>query len=281
MDKKIKILILGSNGMLGSACGLYFAGCNQFKVHSLARESHNDLNNNNIIIKDIVHDIIPIIGNGEYDYLINCIGKTNKVLTTEEQYCEVTKINSYLPHFINKLILGSNTKLIHISTDCVFSGRLGNYDETSEPDPTDFYGMSKLVGEVQSSNSITVRTSIIGPEFKKTYRGLFEWFMKEKNPITGFDKAFFSGLTTWELAQNLNTLIQSDWETLPRLIHIPGPRINKYELLCLINEVYGCNKEIFRDSALQIDRSLCSDYYCNETKSWEKMLTEQFLNVRF
>ena len=147
-------------------------------------------------------------------------------------------------------------RFIHLSTDCVFSGKKGFYSENDFPDPIDIYGKSKLLGELDYGNSLTIRKSVIGHELTNK-RGLLEWFLSQKDEVQGYKNAIFSGLTTLELARLIETYIIPK-ENLKGVMHISGQTISKYDLLKLISCIYSQQKEIKLNESVKIDRSLNS-----------------------
>ena len=175
--------------------------------------------------------------------------------------------------------IDSNIKFIHLSTDCVFSGGKGNYNESDIPNPTDYYGESKLLGEVNIPNALTLRTSFIGPSlFHKT--GLFEWTKQQKNKtINGYKNAIYSGLTTIAFSKILNQIIE-DFPQLEGLFHISSEPISKFDLIHLLNKKFQLNININPDSTFTCDRSLDSTAFRKKTNisipSWEKMIDELY-----
>src|SRR5699024_5151046 len=135
----------------------------------------------------------------EYDAIINAVGILNK--DAEENKSHAVLLNSYLPHYISNLTKDMNTKVIHMSTDCVFSGKVGSYKEDSLRDGQTFYDRSKALGELENDKDLTFRNSIIGPDMNKNGIGLFNWFMKQNGYIKGFNKAIWTGVTTLTLAK--------------------------------------------------------------------------------
>ena len=183
-------------------------------------------------------------------------------------------INTLLPHRVQRLAEIAGARLVHISTDCVFSGAKGNYLETDKADAADVYGLSKYLGEVAAPNAVTLRTSIIGHELASA-NGLVEWFLAQEQGIKGFTKAIFSGLPTVELARVVRDFV------LPRpeitgLYHVSADRIAKYDLLRLVGHVYGHDIPIEPDASLIIDRSLNSDRFRSATgyapPSWPDLI---------
>ena len=196
------------------------------------------------------------------DVAVNCVGLV-KQLADANDPLQAIPINTLLPHRLAALCQATGARLVHVSTDCVFSGSKGNYLETDFPDADDLYGRSKLLGEVNYSHAITLRTSIIGHELTGE-RSLVGWFLAQQKSARGFTKAVFSGLPTVELARVVRDVV------LPRpelcgLYHVAASPINKFDLLNLVATVYGKDIEITPDESLVIDRSLNAERFREAT----------------
>jgi dTDP-4-dehydrorhamnose reductase len=210
------------------------------------------------------------------DWVINCMGVV-KQREEASNALNCIRVNSALPHWLALECDAHNARLIHISTDCVFRGEHGGYSERDIPDATDLYGRTKILGEVTNkSNCLTIRTSIIGHEFKSRL-GLLDWFLGECKSVEGYAQAYFSGLTTLELADIITNEISIK---SPRsgLLHIGGPKISKLNLLNTIGPIYGHTVRIIPNIEVKIDRSLNSSKWLQlsgyEMKSWEIMLRQ-------
>jgi|DEB0MinimDraft_6_1074348.scaffolds.fasta_scaffold05483_4 dTDP-4-dehydrorhamnose reductase len=235
----MRILVLGSNGMAGHVITRYLKEQN-YNVKTLAR-------NNATFCVDVENDISEldnILNKENFDFVINCIGLLVK--DSNDNPDKAAFVNCYLPHFIESKLKDKETKLIHLSTDCVFSGQKGYYTENDIHDEMNFYGRSKSFGEVNNNKDITFRMSIIGPEIKENGTGLFHWFVNSKeNIIPGWDNAFWSGVTTLELAKCINMYIQTP--KITGIYHITNKEgITKYDLLVKINKIFDLNKTIQR-----------------------------------
>jgi dTDP-4-dehydrorhamnose reductase len=259
---KIKLLILGSNGMLGNTIFRYFLNNANFEVIGICRNS-TELSIkypcNLEIWKNLtnINTIIQILNKHKPDIVINCIGVI-KQLEESKNVLNTIPINSLFPHELAFACSLINARLIHFSTDCVFSGLKGNYNENDNPDPIDLYGRSKLIGEVSSNNNtITLRTSIIGHELNGN-KSLLNWFLSMKSEVKGYKNAFFSGLTTLQVAKTLEKYIIPD-SSLTGLYHLSSERISKFDLLNIISEIYEHNVNIIPDTSFCIDRSLNSE----------------------
>lgn len=209
------------------------------------------------------------------DVVVNCIGVVKQLAEGHDPIVSIT-INSLLPHRVAAVCADIGARVIHVSTDCVFSGRKGMYLESDQPDAEDLYGRSKLLGEVATDNALTLRTSIIGRELRST-TGLVEWFLSNRGgEVKGFSEAVFSGLTTSALAALIGDLIASG-EPLHGLYQVSAEPINKYDLLLLLDRAYEANVMIRRSTELRIDRSLDSARFRQaagwQPASWPDMVT--------
>lgn len=205
--------------------------------------------------------------------VVNCLGIIKQLREAHDPLLSIT-VNSLFPHRVGELCEQHGARLIHISTDCVFSGRRGAYTEDDLPDPPDLYGRSKLLGEVTSPHQ-TIRTSIIGREIAST-SGLVEWFLSQPGPVVrGYTKAIFSGFPTVILAEIIADVIERS-TALNGFWHVSSEPINKYDLLRLLCEAYDKRVELEPYPDVQIDRSLVSDRFRAATgfrpASWEKMV---------
>jgi len=278
---KHRILVLGIGGMLGSTFYKYLSQTGDYELYGSARnllpiDSAKFINKKSNIFQldvenidlvgQILHKVLP-------DTVINCVGLIKQV-NYAGRLDKVIEINSLLPH---RLALECNkigSKLIHISTDCVFSGNKGEYVEEDRPDAVDIYGLSKLLGEVTQSHHLTVRTSIIGHELQSK-NGLVEWFLSQIGGVNGYKSAFFSGITTLDLADIFDKYILRA-DSLKGLYHISTNKISKYELLKIIATVYEKKINIGIDTNYVIDRTLDSSKFLTKTgyvpQSWELMI---------
>jgi dTDP-4-dehydrorhamnose reductase len=187
------------------------------------------------------------------DVVVNCIGVVKQLPLAEDPVVSIT-VNALFPHRLAQACGEMGIRMIHIGTDCVFSGKKGNYLESDLPDATDLYGRTKLLGEVDSPHCVTLRTSIIGHELAGRH-GLIEWFLAQEGSVRGFARAVFSGLPTVELAGIVAERVLPN-EGLSGLYHVSSAPVSKYELLRLVMERYGKRIRIERDEALVCDRSL-------------------------
>lgn len=260
----MRVLVLGAGGMLGNAVFRVFNEKRDFEVYGSVRAKSpprifgTDLTQNIITSCDVENSdvLIRLLSKVKPGLVINCIGLV-KQLSSANEVLDAVPLNSVLPHRIAALCELAGARLIHISTDCVFSGKKGSaYFESDRPDAEDLYGRSKLLGEVASVGAITLRTSIIGHELGGN-RSLIDWFLSQQGAVKGYSKAIFSGLPTVELAKIMRDFVAVNPD-LHGLYHVSAKPINKYELLGLVARAY--DKEILLESSeeLIIDRSLDS-----------------------
>jgi dTDP-4-dehydrorhamnose reductase len=262
----MKVLVFGVSGMIGNAM---FRVLNEkmparndvLEVWGTLR-SHNALNffADNLRGKivsgvDVVKQdaMVRVFSQVQPDVVVNCIGLTKHHKTADDPLLALP-INALLPHRMADLCAVAGARLIHISTDCVFSGTKGNYSEGDTPDAADVYGKSKHLGEVDYPHAITLRTSTIGHELESTY-GLLEWFLAQQGSCKGFNRAIFSGLPNVEFARVIRDVVIPLPE-MRGLYHVGAEPIGKYELLKLIGKVYDKEIDIVRDDEFRIDRSL-------------------------
>ncbi len=266
-----KILVLGAAGMAGHLITIYFKE-RGYEVTAYTRQPFKHTKN---IIGNALDTITfqKVLLDGNYDVVINCIGILNK--DAEENQSLAVYLNSYLPHLIADILKDSGTKLIHMSTDCVFTGNTGPYYEDSLRDGVTFYDRSKALGEVDDNKNLTFRNSIIGPDMNENGIGLFNWFMKQKGEINGFTGAIWTGVTTLTLAKAMEQAIREDLSGLYNLVN--NKSISKYELLCLFNKYFRNNEVIINKSdSLKLDKSLRNrrDDFSFVVPSYEQMIKE-------
>lgn len=208
------------------------------------------------------------------DLIINCIGVLIK--GSKDHPDNAVFINAYFPHLLKKLADEVGAKLIHISTDCVFSGKKGNYNESDFRDADDIYGRSKALGEIINDKDLTIRTSIIGPELKTNGEGLFHWFMHQTGKVNGFKTAIWGGVTTLELAKAIDAAIVQQKTGLIQLSN--GKGITKYDLLNLFKNIWHRDDiEILPFDGNGVDKSIAkSEKFFYEVPGYEAMLLKQY-----
>lgn len=247
-----------------------------FLVSSFAH--HRKISNDTVLLdaRD-EHFLEKVIVETNPDIIVNCMG----VLIAEANRDPENAIflNAYIPHHLKSIANTLDAKLIHISTDCVFSGKKGSYIENDIRDADDIYGRTKAIGEVTESPHVTLRTSVVGPEIKEGEE-LFHWFMSQEGSIEGFTKSYWSGVTTLELAKAVEWVIEKDIQGLYHITN--GIPINKYELLMLFKQYTNKKIEIesvkgkvsdksFLDTRKEIDYTI---------PSYEKMISEMILLMK-
>lgn len=246
------ILILGIDGMLGHQIFKKFTENSNFNVFGTTRGIFSPSEKIfNFSVSDDILVLSNIVHTHNIQIIINGIGVLNK---STDIYNSI-KVNSLFPHELATRYPRIN--IIHFSTDCVFSGKgVGNYKETDIPDEINLYGQTKMMGELTYPNTITIRTSIIGPQLKGRKDSLYEWFLSQNNKeIEGFCNYYYSGMTTFELARLIEKLIEKYPTKLHGLFHLSGPFISKYDLLVKIRDRFDLNIKINRNT----------EYYSNKT----------------
>lgn len=271
MGKK-KLLLLGATGMAGHVAYYYLNATGKYEITNVV--FRNKLTDDSILL-DITDKLAieQLIIEKKPDIILNCIG----VLIKGSQLFpdNAILINAYFPHLLERLAAEINAKLIHISTDCVFSGLKGNYSENDIRDADDTYGKSKGLGEVINSKDLTIRTSIIGPELKENGEGLFHWFMNQKGQINGYTGAYWGGVTTLELVKAIDSAID---QNVVGLVHLTnGERISKYDLISLFKEIWKRDDIIVTPyEGKSVDKSLLkSDIFKYSVSTYAEMLSEQ------
>lgn len=210
--------------------------------------------------------------------MINCIGIVKQAKAAKDPLISI-EVNALFPHRLARLCQRRGIRLIHISTDCVFSGRKGDYGENDLPDAEDLYGRTKFLGEVSYENCLTLRTSMIGRELE-TSHGLIEWFLsQEGRTVDGYTRAIFSGFTTNALSEIIAKIVDEQPE-MYGVWHIASYPISKFDLLSLVKKVYGLNIGIQRDEAVVCDRSLNADRFRQATgfvpPTWYDMIEQMY-----
>lgn len=229
-----KILVLGASGMAGHVVTTFLEEKGIYEVANLVHKKKlND--KSHVVDATDFRELNKFLDSGRFDVIINCIGILNQNAT--EFIANAILLNSYLPHYLEDRFKNSQTRIIHLSTDCVFSGKTGSYDENSFKDGDKAYDRTKALGEICSDHSLTIRTSIIGPDINEDGIGLFNWFMKSKGQINGYVNSIWTGITTIELAKAIEKMIDADLSGIYHLV--PEKSINKYELLVLLKNIFN------------------------------------------
>jgi dTDP-4-dehydrorhamnose reductase len=278
-----RVLILGGNGMLGHKLWQVFS--QRFDTHVTLRGSHRTYERFGIFdemripgsVEALCPDTLtPIFTRVRPDVVVNAIGIV-KQSTAAAKPVPSLAVNALFPHRLFELCTLTNSRLIHISTDCVFSGRGHLYREDDVPDADDLYGRSKLLGEVTAHGALTIRTSIIGRELVFR-RGLIEWFLSQRGGvIQGYPLAVFSGLTTAYLARTLTDVVEH-YPQLTGLYHVAADPISKYDLLCRLRDAFAVDLHIEPDEKVKVDRSLDATRFCAATgfspPDWSAMIDD-------
>lgn len=280
-DKKTKVLVLGASGMLGNAVLRLFAQSSGYEVLASARSTGAlrllpaELSDRVICGVDMenMDTLSSLFSKARPDVVINCIGLVKQLADADDPLAAIP-INALLPHRLARLCNMVGARLVHMSTDCIFSGAKGMYTEADISDAKDLYGRSKYLGEVDYPHAITLRTSIIGHELKGGH-SLVGWFLAQQSSVKGFRRAIFSGLPTVELARVIRDHVIPHPE-LHGVYHVSADPINKFDLLTLISNIYGKKIEIARDDNCIIDRSLDSTRFRDATgyqpQSWPELV---------
>lgn len=280
----MRVLVLGVTGMLGHDVFKVLDASPELEVwgtlrssaglsHFSRKQHERMLSGVDVLDQDALTSVFARV---RPDAVINCVGLI-KQLSNANDPLVALPINALLPHRLARLCALGGARLIHISTDCVFSGNKGLYTESDVSDAEDLYGKSKYIGELHDQpNAITLRTSIIGHELGSNH-ALLEWFLSQRGSVKGYRKAIFSGLPTVELARVIRDFVIPSRQ-LQGLYHVSVDPIDKYNLLKLVAEVYGKDIEIVPDDNLVIDRSLDSTLFRNASgytpPTWRELIEE-------
>jgi dTDP-4-dehydrorhamnose reductase len=267
----MRLLILGGNGMAGHMLVQYFQKCTPYEVFFTTRDKSFE-GSLYLDAKDYtaVENVIQVVSP---DIIINCIGILNKF--AESNTLDAYLVNGILPHHLQRVANKMGGKLIHISSDCVFSGVYGDHTEQDLPDGFTTYARTKWLGEIKSDLHLTIRTSIIGPEIRSGGIGLLQWFMQQQGTVKGYRNALWNGVTTLELAKFVHHVIE---QPVPGLFHLVSPeKISKLELLQLIQTVMDIrNITIVPDESININRTLINTRkdVSYRVPNYERMLIE-------
>ena len=287
--KKQKILILGVTGMLGHTLYKEMVKEDKYDIYGTTRNS-SGLDNyftstermsiRSGVDADNFDTIIRAIASVQPNIIINCIGIIKQLPIAKDPLTAIT-VNAQLPHRISLVARSANARLIHISTDCVFNGKKGNYNENDPSNAEDLYGKTKFLGEIDYPHCITIRTSIIGHELKTEF-SLIDWFMSQKDEINGFTKAIYSGFPTYEMVNILANYVIPN-ENLSGLYQVSSAPISKYDLLEIMKDVYKKDIIINKYDDFILDRSLDSSKFQAATgykaPDWKSMLSDMYNHV--
>jgi len=281
----MKVLILGASGMLGHKLQQVLA--HQFDIHVTLRQGFESYVRFNLFDRRRTVDYVSI---QDFDSIIraivavrpqvvvNCIGIVKQTAAARDPLISVS-VNALFPHRLAQVCQAADSRLVHISTDCVFSGCKGNYVESDVADPEDLYGRTKLLGEVGCDGCLTVRSSMIGRELE-TSHGLIEWLLsQEGESIHGYTRAIFSGLTTNALAEIIAQII-TEHPDMHGVWHVASEPISKFDLLSLVKRTYRLNIQIEPDDTVVVDRSLNADRFRQATgflpPLWPDMIEQMY-----
>lgn len=247
----MKLAVLGSTGMAGHVVAQYLEEQN----HSVYRSSRSERNTQT----SAAIDVLDLAALGQWldqigpDAVINCVGLLQKACSERGDLAFL--VNAYLPHWLEWRYAKSAVKVVHLSTDCVFSGRAGGYSEDALKDGDTMYDRSKALGEILNGKDLTFRMSIIGPDSHPNGTGLFNWFMAQSGMIEGYGKAIWNGVTTVELARAVDAVLDQDLTGLYHLVQ-PEP-IDKCSLLEIMKAAFHRDQvSIRRVDGLQVNKSL-------------------------
>ncbi|MBO4915022.1 MAG: sugar nucleotide-binding protein [Oscillospiraceae bacterium] len=247
----MKILVLGCNGMAGHMISLYLKERGH-EVLGFARKKSE-------LVDSVVGDaadmklIRELVGKNKFDSVINCIGLLNQF--AENNHSDAVYLNAFLPHYLASITEGTDTQIIHMSTDCVFSGEKGQYTEDDLRDGITFYDRSKALGELEDEKNLTLRNSVVGPDINEKGIGLLNWFMQQKGQVQGYAGAIWTGQTTLQLAKTMEAATHERAHGLFNMV--PDSAITKLDLLRLFNKYLRGNEvEILPSDKVSLDKSL-------------------------
>lgn len=276
----MKVLILGGSGMLGHK--LWQTLSPRFDTRATVRRLPSDLarlglDPSRALGGVSAHDfdgVVRALAASRPDVVVNCVGIVKQDAAAKDPYQSIA-VNALFPHRLAQACAAAGARLIHLSTDCVFTGRAGDYKESDASDAEDIYGRTKWLGEVDYEHCLTVRTSMIGRELRGSH-GLVEWFLSQRGKtVRGFKRAVFSGFTTGALAEIIGDLI-ADRKGLSGVRHVAAEPINKFDLLTLVKDAFKLDVEIEPDETFACDRSLDGSRFRHETgfepPAWAEMV---------
>lgn len=278
----MRILILGGDGMLGHRLFQSLRSRHDAKV--TLRKALADYESFGLFDERSAFDQVEVLDQDRLldvfsqfrpEAVVNCIGIVKQRSTAKESIPSL-EINALLPHRLALLCKAAGARLVHLSTDCVFSGKTGNYRESDPSDAEDLYGKSKFLGEVHDGHCLTLRTSIIGRELSRN-KSLLEWFLAQSGSVKGFKNAIYTGFATYEMSRIIETML-TDHPEASGVYQVSSDPISKYDLLILVKKMMDLDVEIIPDRTFVCDRSLNSDRFRAEFNyqppSWEEMIRE-------
>jgi dTDP-4-dehydrorhamnose reductase len=284
----MRILILGGDGMLGHQ--VFKSLSSRHDVRVTLRQSLSAYKDFNLFNAENAYEgievgsmdrLIDVLGEFQPEAVVNAVGIVKQRSTAKESIPSL-EINSLFPHRLSGLCRALSIRMVHMSTDCVFSGSRGNYQETDGSDAEDLYGRTKYLGEVYDSHCVTLRTSVIGRELSRS-QGLLEWFLSQRGSVQGFKNALFNGFTTLELSRIIEKILM-EYPEKGGLYHVSSDPISKFDLLTLIKRKMGLRIEIIPTEEPRLDRSLDSTRFrknLNYTpRTWEEMIGELSMSLK-
>lgn len=252
----MRFLVLGVSGMAGHVISIYL----NEQEHTVIGYSRRKVGFVESITGDVrdTQKLEGIIEMGHFDAVINATGILNEF--AEQDKAGATFLNGYLPHYLAQITKDMETQIIHMSTDCVFSGHSGPYNEDAFPDGEIFYDCSKAIVELKDNKNLTLRNSIVGPDMNENGIGLLNWFMKQNGEISGYTHAMWTGLTTLQLAKVMEAAALSKAHGLYNMVY--EKNISKYDLLCLFNHYIRNDEVVIRPfDGIVIDKTLVRTNY--------------------
>lgn len=283
--RKERVLVLGATGMLGNAMFRFLATTTEWDVWGTIRTTDDaslfpeKLRCRLLACLDAMNtgELTRTLDVARPTIVVNCIGVVKQHSRASDPVATI-EANALLPHRLAQQCLAAGSRLLHFSTDCVFSGAKGNYNEDDVPDANDLYGRSKLLGEVDYPHALTLRTSMIGHELRGTH-GLVGWFLDQRNTVKGYQSAFFSGLPTVELAAVIRDFVIPE-RAMRGIYHVAAAPISKYDLLRLVRDQYKHDVQIEPDDELVINRSLDARRFNAATgyvaPSWDELVRRMY-----
>lgn len=280
----MKILVFGAAGMIGHRIWMEANNTSGTQVFGVVRKSSEYYRNFQIFNENVFYETDvshwenaeKVLNKVQPQFIVNAIGIT--IRKPEIQNLEkALEVNSFFPHRLLKWAQAHQSKVIHLSTDCVFDGGLGQYTELSQPTAKDHYGKTKFLGEIDGVSALTLRFSCIGRELESKTE-LLEWFLaQDRKEVKGFGKAIYSGVTTKVVAREVMRVI-THFPELCGVFQLSSLPISKYDLLCLIQKVYGTSTSIARSDDYVSDKTLICSRFSEQTgyrsQSWEAMIDE-------
>lgn len=279
-----RVLVLGVTGMLGHTLMAELRRSPALEVHGSARSTELLAS---VFGDELLARVAPgvdatdmtsidaLIDRLEPDIVVNCIGVIKQDPSVEDAVNTIA-LNALFPHLLARLCARRGIRAVHVSTDCVFSGRVGRYTESDSPDPVDLYGRSKLLGEISTPPALTLRTSFIGPELGTTL-SLVDWFLSQRGVVNGFTRAIYSGLTSMEFARMLATVVIPR-DDLVGLYHVASAPIPKFDLLALIATTYEWPGSLVPAAEFACDRSMLAERFFAATgyrpPPWSEMIQQ-------